>query len=155
MRKPRKIIPGVKYHIIARANRGEMILKSKELKEMFLKIVQRSRVKYKFVIYNFCIMGNHFHIILKPLEGQNLSKIMQWILSVFAVKYNKTFNFKGHVWYDRFKSKIINNIRQYVVTFLYIMQNPVRAELVKDPLDFEYNGITFYINGIMDLFKPP
>ena len=58
VRKPRELKPGVKYHIIARANRGEMILESKKLKEMFLKVLRRSRKKYKFMIYNFCIAGS-------------------------------------------------------------------------------------------------
>jgi putative transposase len=104
MRRARQLKEGAKYHVMAHAHRREMVLESKELKEMFLEVVRRARKRYKFLIYNFCIMGNHFHFILKPLEDESLSRIMQWILSVFAIKYNKAFNFIGHVWYDRFKS---------------------------------------------------
>ena len=122
---------------------------------MFLDVVKRARKKYKFVIQNFCIMGNHFHFILEPLKGESLSKIMQWILSVFAMKYNRTFNYIGHVFYDRFKSKIIEDFRQYVATFIYIMENPVKAGIVTRPLDFEFNGVSFMHKGLYEVIKPP
>ena len=44
----------------------------------------------------------------------------------------------GHVFYDRFESVIINDFRQYVATFIYIMENPVKAKIVERPEDFEY-----------------
>ena len=155
MRKNRKIKHGAKYHVMARANRREMILGSRELKSMFLDVVKRARKKYKFVIQNFCTMGNHFHFILQPLKGESLSKIMQWVLSVFAMKYNRTFNYIGHVFYDRFKSKIIENFRQYVATFIYIMENPVKAGIVERALDFEFNGVSFMQKGLYEVIKPP
>ena len=64
---------------------------------------------------------------------------MQWILSVFAIWFNKKFGLIGHVWYDRFKSKIIRSYRQYLATFLYIANNPVSADIVKKATDYKYN----------------
>jgi putative transposase len=99
-------------------------------------------------------MGNHIHFILQPSQKANLSKIMQWVLSIFARKYNKLHNFKGHVWYDRFKSRILADIFEYINAYLYVMRNPVEAGLVKSPADYVYNGITFMLKGMMDLFSP-
>ncbi|MBN2439779.1 MAG: transposase [Spirochaetales bacterium] len=155
MRTKRKLKNNARYHVIARANRGEMILGSTKLKSMFLDVVKRAHKRYKFAVQNFCIMGNHVHFIIEPLNGENLSKIMQWILSVFAMKYNRTFSFKGHVFYDRFKSKIINDFRQYVATFIYIMENPVRAGIVKNPALFEFNGVNFLKKGFYEVINPP
>ena len=53
-----------------------------------------------------------------------------WILATFAINYNKLFGLIGHVWYDRFHSTIIYNFMQYVRTFLYIGENPVKAKIV-------------------------
>jgi hypothetical protein len=72
---------------------------------------------------------------------------MQWILSVFALQYNKLYSYKGHVWYDRFKSKVIKTLQQLINTFLYIANNPVRAGLTNHPLEFVYNGMSFQKNG--------
>ena len=140
---------------MARANRREMILESRKLKIMFLDVVKRAQEKHKFFIHNFCVMGNHFHFIIHPLKNESLSKIMQWILSVFAMKYNRTFNYIGHVFYDRFKSVIINDFRQYIATFIYIMENPVKAGIVQQPQDFEFSGVSFMKKGNYEVVHPP
>ena len=90
-----------------------------------------------------------------PLPSPELSRIMQWILSVFAINFNKLFNLKGHVWYDRFKSKILYNLRQFINTFLYIAENPVNAGLAAKPEEFEYSGITMIQKGIYEVVNPP
>jgi putative transposase len=155
MRKPRNLKQGARYHVIAKANRDEMIFGSRALKFMFLDVVKKARKKYKFVIQNFCVMGTHVHFILQPLKGESLSRIMQWILSVFAMQYNRTFNYKGHVFYDRFKSKIIHNYRQYVATYIYIMENPVKAGITKTAGEFEFNGVSYLKKGLYNVIDPP
>ena len=91
MRKPRYLIMGAEYHITAKINRGEFALESKVIKEMFLQTVKRAKEKYSFKLKSFVIMDNHIHLLIKPGKSENLSKIMQWILSVFAKHYNKHF----------------------------------------------------------------
>lgn len=155
MRKPRRLREGAVYHVIARANRNEFIFKNRTIRNMFLEVLKRAKKRYKFTLNTFCIMGTHVHLMIQPLGNENLSRIMQWILSVFAIKFNKLFNLIGHVWYDRFKSWILNSIRQMQTTFLYISENPVKAGIVKKPEDYEHNGITFLKKGVYDLIHPP
>lgn len=143
------------YHVVARANRKEFILNSDEMKTLFLQVVDTARKKYSFQITNFCIMGNHFHLMITPSKGENLSKIMQWILSVFAIRYNRIFGYTGHVWYDRFKSKIIDGLQQFLHAFFYILENPVRAGLVKKPWDYKFNGVTFLRNRDYRIIEKP
>ena len=80
---------------------------------------------------------------------------MQWILSVFAIIYNKRFGYRGHVWYDRFKSKIIEGMRDFVRTFRYIMENPVHAGIVKQPWEYKFNGITYLRNKEYHIIEAP
>ena len=155
MRKRRELVAEARYHVVSRANRKEMIFNSPQIKEMFLEVVRKAKIKYRFSISNFCIMGNHFHFIIQPHKDQNLSKIMQWILSVFALRFNRFFNYTGHVWHDRFTSKVIKSFHQYVATFLYIARNPVRAKITENPTDYEYNGISFMQRGTLDILERP
>ncbi|RKX77800.1 MAG: transposase [Spirochaetes bacterium] len=155
MRKRRQLKDGATYHVIGRVNRKEFILNSPVFKELLLQVLREAKVKYAFHIKNFCIMGNHFHLILKPLNEQSLSRIMQWILSVFAIRYNKIIESNGHVWYDRFKSKIIRSFMQYIKTFIYIATNPVRSNLVTQAVDFHYNGISYIQKGKLDILERP
>jgi len=144
MRQPRYLVQNAEYHVTARANRQEFIFEPREIKLLFIEIIKKAKTKYNFRFRNFDIMDNHVHLILQPLKDESLSKIMQWILSVFAVRFNKKYGYKGHVFYDRFKSKVIESFSQFLATFLYVANNPVRARIVDHPLDHEFNGVTFY-----------
>jgi putative transposase len=119
-----------------------------------MKTIKRAKKKYSFEVNNFCIMGNHFHLIIKPKENQNLSRIMQWILSVYAIQFNKRHGYKGHVWYDRFRSKVIYSYWQYVKTFIYIANNPVRAGITNSAVEYRYNGISFIQKGVLGIMEP-
>ncbi len=154
MRKTREIYNGAIYHVSAKANRGEFILDSPEIKEMFINILKRAKKKYSFKLKHFCIMNNHIHLLIEPAINTSLSRIMQWILSVFAVKFNKVSGYHGHVWYDRFKSKVIKRIIQYINTFNYISNNPVKAELCQNSTDYKYSGLRYILNRIFDLIDP-
>ncbi len=155
MRKNRIKQQGAIYNICARANRQEMIFKEDQFKELLLNVILDAKKKYSFLFRNFCIMNNDIHLEIEPIDQTDISRIMQWILSVFAKRYNRVFHYKGHVWYDRFKSKIINSLTQYINTFFYIASNPVRANIVKHPIKYKYNGVSFNIKRISgDLLDP-
>ena len=155
MRKTRIIQQGATYHVVAKSNRGEFILNSNEMKEMFLCILDQAKKKFRFKLKHFCIMNNHIHLLLEPLPGTSLSKLMQWILSVFAIRFNKMFHFTGHVWNDRFKSKIIQSFKQLVNTYQYISDNPVKAGICKNSRDYAYSGLYEIKRKQYRLLEPP
>ena len=155
MRKPRILQIGAKYHVSAKINRGEHIFEPNEIKNLFLEIVKRAMGIYDFSLKNFVIMDNHIHFIIEPLKNESLSKIMQWILSVFAAYYNKIHEISGHVWQGRFWSKIIDNIRQLFDIFKYISENPVKAKMVKKAEEYEYCGLYYILKGIYDIVDRP
>jgi putative transposase len=151
MRKLRLLKEGAKYHVSAKINRGEHIFEPDEIKKLFMNIVKRSKKKYKFSLYNFVIMNNHIHFIIYPHNDKSLPRIMQWILSVFAKYYNKINKLKGHTWGGRYWSKIINDIKQFIDTFNYISDNPVKAQMVRDADDYKYGGLYYILKNIYDI----
>lgn len=126
----------------ARTHRGERIFDPPAVKQFFLEVVLRAKAKFGFRLENFCLMGNHFHLILRPREGTSLSRIMQWILSVFAMAWNRDQGFTGQgaVWGQRFFSTILATLAHYLHAFLYIDANPVAAGLASDPEEWEFDG---------------
>lgn len=137
----------------ARANRQEMIFDASEMKELFLSVVKRAKAKYAFRLENFCIMGNHFHFIIQPSKDESLSAIMRWILSVFAMAYNRRHGLTGHVWGQRFFSKIIANLRELLRAFEYIDDNPVRAGQVDDRRQWRWGGLWHDQNGCREIVE--
>jgi REP element-mobilizing transposase RayT len=109
-----------------------MIRHTNAMKELFLSVVKRARGKYDFRLKNLCVMGNHFHFIIKPVHGENLFAIMRWIMSVFAMILNRINGISGHVWGCRFFSRIIENLRALMQVNEYIDDNPARTSQIAD-----------------------
>jgi putative transposase len=140
-RRNRVLAHNARYHVSVTINRKEMVFKDKATRTMFYKVIAQAKDRYAFYIENFILMGNHVHLIIRPYRDDNLSRIMQWILSVFAMRYNKTMGYTGHVWGQRFFSRIIAGFMDFLKTFVYIDENPVRAGLVEDACDWEDGGL--------------
>jgi len=151
MRKPRQLHPGARYHIGARINNKDFFLEPDSMKELFLSVLRKAKQKFDFEIENFCIMGNHYHLILKPGVNTNLSRLMQWIMSVFASTYNRNTGHSGHVWGERFFSRILGSLTDYLKVFDYIDQNPVLSGLVNEPAAWKYGGFWHFLHAKTDL----
>lgn len=129
------------YHVTARANRREPILDPPAVKELFLDVVARAKRKYDFRLSNFCVMGNHVHFIIRPGAGECLSSIMRWVLGVFAMAYNRLRGLTGHVWGQRFFSRILSGFFDYLRLYSYLDRNPVAAGLVSDGRSWRFGGL--------------
>ncbi|MDR2942819.1 MAG: transposase [Treponema sp.] len=155
MRVCRKLLEGAEYHVSARINRGEMALLLEEEKTLMLNVIERAKKRYRFQLRNFCIMNNHIHLLIKPGKNESLSRIMQWILSVFAMTWNRRHNLKGHVWGERFYSRIIEGIVDFLRVFIYIDDNPVNAQLVDFSWKWRFGGLWHHHHGIKTVTDPP
>ena len=154
MRKNRQLLEGADYHVTARINRGEKIFLVHENRELFIEVLKRAKRKFNFSVKNFCIMGNHIHLLIKPGPGVSLSKIMQWLLGVFAQLWNRKNGLSGHLWGDRFFSRIILGILDFLKVFLYIDYNPTAAGLAEYPEQWEYGGLWHHRKGYTDIVEP-
>jgi putative transposase len=153
-RQKRYLKKNASYHVIAIFNRFENAFEIDLFKEMFLVVLMQAKNKYKFYLRNFCIMPNHVHFIIQPAGNCELPDIMRWILSVFAKRYNKVNNLKGHLFMDRYKSKVIEDLIQFLNTFNYISNNPVKANIVKEASLYKFGGFYFMLKKIFDIIEP-
>lgn len=132
-----------------------MILNPIEMKELFLEVLKRAKGKYAFQVENFCIMGNHYHLMIRPKNGTSLSRIMQWVMSVFAMAYNRIHGLVGHVWGERFYSCIVSGLRDFLRIYKYIDDNPVKAGQVDYGWYWPYGGMWHHRANITDVCSPP
>lgn len=115
-RRKRIIKDGGTYLVQSIVNEEKNLLKPYSIKKLLLKVIYEAKFikKYRFKIKNILIKDNNVQIIIKMEKGESLSKIMQWILSVFAMRYNRSHNRKGHLWIARFISKVLHKITEAV-----------------------------------------
>lgn len=147
MRKNRILKNGARYHVSVRVNNKEMLLRTTAAKKLFVALLKKAKKRYEFSIENYVIMGNHVHLLIVPGIDENLSRIMQWVLSIFAITYNKRFNRSGHFWGERFFSRVIESFFDYLNTFGYIDRNPIVAGVIDDICDWKFSGVYEHRNG--------
>jgi REP element-mobilizing transposase RayT len=155
MRKPRVLERGAIYHVASKIDHKAMSLQDPNIKQIFLDVVKIAKQKFPFKLWNFTVMDNHFHFLIQPEDGVSLSKIMQWIKCMFAKKWNKIHHTDGHVWGDRFFSKIVSTERQFEQTSEYIDNNPVRVQLVREAKNWKFGGLFHRLMGIVGLIDKP
>ena len=88
---PRKIriqFPGAIYHVMNRGDRREAIFRSDKDRELFLKTLGEACQKAGFEVHAYCLMPNHFHLILETPRG-NLVNGMKWFLSTYTARFNR------------------------------------------------------------------
>jgi len=100
-------------------------------------------------------MGNHYHLLIRPAQNADLSAIMQWINSVFALRFNKMMGFSGHVWGERFFSVVLFSLSDFVRTFIYIDDNPVVAGLQPSDEAYEFSGKAYEHEGWHTIVDEP
>ena len=128
------------YHIINRGNRREAVFHDNYDYEKFLKLLIESKEKYAVKIYAYCLMPNHFHLVIYTKYADSLSQAMHWISSSYVRYYNKRYNISGHLWQGRYKSFIVQEDSYLLVLLKYVEANPKRARIVKDCIDYKYSS---------------
>ena len=116
-----------------------------------MKVIRSTQKKYYFELNGFILLDNHFHLLIKTLPGQaNISKIMHRIKFMFAKMYNKHTGRTGPFWNERFKSEIVEHVKDAANYLLYLLlkigYNSFRKGKVRDPRDEEYSSFNCYLN---------
>jgi len=151
MRKRREFIEGLFYHVTSRTNDKIRVFENRLGRRIMLMTLQDAKEKYHFRLTNFCIMPTHVHLLIEPREGINLSRIMQWIKTNSAKRWNIIHGSKDHLWGERYFARVIKNQNEYEFVMNYINQNPVVAGLSEKPIDWKPSGAFFIERGISGL----
>jgi hypothetical protein len=74
----------------------------------FMRVLDEAHLLYSFVLYGLCFDGPWVSFCIKPADGLQLPEIMQWIKQTYACRYNVYDGRTGHIWGDRYESKIVD-----------------------------------------------
>lgn len=146
MSKPRLIIKNCYYHVMNRGDKGEPIFIDNAMKEFFLEKLIFYKDMYNISLCAFCIMNNHFHLIIRDNEGL-LSKFMHNLLTVYAIKYRHVYEGKGYVFQNRFKAQIIQVAKYMQNVILYVLNNPCRKHFAKNPLKYAWSSAPLHFTS--------
>ncbi|OGI73703.1 hypothetical protein A3D42_00500 [Candidatus Nomurabacteria bacterium RIFCSPHIGHO2_02_FULL_41_18] len=103
-----------------------------------------SRGKDKFKIHAFCLMPNHFHLLIEQCNDVSISKIISKVCSSYSKYINNKYNRVGHAFQDCFKAVLIKDSPQLMWSSSYIHMNAVKDGLVKHPEEYRWSSYGVY-----------
>jgi putative transposase len=138
-------VQGEYYHIYNRGNSKQKIFNDEKDYKHFIQLLYLSNTIRKVIlrdiskdVFNFdqekeivsigayCLMPNHFHILITQTENGSISKFMQKLSTAYSMYYNKKYKRTGSLFEGKFKSEHINNNKYFKYLFSYIHLNPVK-----------------------------
>lgn len=142
-RAPRIHFPGAIYHVINRGNdKGNIFIDEKDY-NVFLKHIREVKQEKDFFLYCYCLMPNHFHLLLE-VKDEPLPKIMQNLLISYTKYFNARYDKSGHLFQGRYKA-IICGTEEYLLRLIrYIHLNPKRAHLIEDISEYKWSSHNNY-----------
>jgi putative transposase len=131
------------FHVGSRGVRKLPIFTGDDTRRRFLSLLDTVTCKYDWELHTFCLMTNHYHLLLETKEP-TLSVGMQQLLSRYAQWFDWEHGYEGHVFERRFFSREIETDRDLLATSRYILLNPVRAGMRHTAAEWQWSsyGVT-------------
>jgi putative transposase len=139
-RSLRSLQQGHWYHILNRSIRGDPLFFERSDYWAFTRLVVKARRAYGIQVPGYCLMPNHFHLVLSPQGVGTISEALQWIQTAYAARFRAKYKGFGHVFQGRFKSFPIQTNDHFLTVLRYVERNPVRANLVKKVDDWKWSS---------------
>lgn len=139
-RTARASVGGVIYHVINRGNRRATVYHGPRDYAAFLRLVARADERIPMRLLAYCLMPNHFHLVLWPHEDGDLSRWMQWLLTAHVRRYHRVRGTSGRVWQGRFKAFPIQGDAHLLTVLRYVEANALRAGLVRRAEEWSWSS---------------
>ena len=138
-RHPRLFIPGATYHVYCRVARGEFVFNDQYEAVEFVETLCNVRDLDGWTILAWCLMGNHFHLVLKT-RNVELWRSMARLQGTVSRHYNRRHEYLGRLWQSRYRARVIDSDSYFRQVIAYVHLNPVAAGVVDDPARYPFSG---------------
>lgn len=139
-RGPRTVMPEFPHHVIHRGNNRQAIFHRNTDYRFFMNTISEAKKEFNCLLYGYCLMSNHIHMIIQPSHKDSLSKMIKMIAGRYTRYINKVYNRTGTIWEGRFKSSPIQKESYLQACIRYIEMNPLRAKIVADLKEYPWSS---------------
>jgi putative transposase len=154
-RAARDSLGGYCYHVMNRGNGRRTVFHKPGDYDTFVKLLAEAGERTEIRLLAFCLMPNHFHLLLWPARDGELSDYMMWLTTAHVRRYHRHYHSSGHVWQGRFRSFPIQEDDHLLTVHRYIERNPVRAGLVRRAEDWRWSSAAPAREGLPELTASP
>ena len=135
--------PGLIYHVINRGNgRARLFYKDPDF-AAFEQVLAEGLQRYAVDLLSYCLMGNHWHLVLRPRAAGAMSRLMGWGGVTHVRRHHEHYHTRGggHLYQGRFKSFPIEADDHLLRVCRYVEANALRAGIVSQAQNWRWSAL--------------
>jgi putative transposase len=134
---------GMVFHVLNRANARGTIFEKPDDYAAFERVLSEALDRVAMRVLSYCLMPNHWHLVLWPRRDGDLSKFMGWLTLTHTQRWHAHFHTvgTGHLYQGRFKSFPIQDDEHFLTVCRYVERNALRANLVDRAEDWTFGSL--------------
>jgi len=131
------------YHVLNRGNGRMRLFHKAGDYEAFERVLAEGLERYPVELFTYCLMPNHWHLVVRPNSDQALGRWMGWVGVTHVRRHHEHYHTRGggHLYQGRFKSFPVSEDDHFLVLCRYVEANPVRAGLVEGAEQWRWSGL--------------
>ena len=157
-RNARKQLQRGCFHVLNRGNQRQTLFHDEQDYALFLDLLTQGQARHNVGLWGYCLMGNHWHLVVEVARIDDLSKWLHWI----CTRQARLFHLArpelggGHLYQGRYKSFPIEDEIHLFDVLRYVEANPVRARLVSNARNWLWSSLSVEeVNrGLVPVVRP-
>jgi putative transposase len=154
-RLPRYAAPGQPQHVIQRGNNKVAVFCDSLDQGVFTRHLYEAMHEHRCRIHAYVFMTNHVHLLVTPAASDGISRMMQTVGRRYVRYFNTRHRRTGTLWEGRYRATLIDSDRYLLTCYRYIEENPVRARIVADPVEYRWSSHAANAFGALDALVSP
>jgi putative transposase len=131
---------GALFHITSRGNEQRDMFRDDVDRVRFLEFLGETVDRFRWIVYAYVLMSNHFHLLIELVQEATLSRGMKWLNEKHAQTFNRRHQRVGHLIQGRFHAPLIEKETYFLEVARYVVLNPVRASMVDHPEAYKWSS---------------
>lgn len=139
--------PGAWHHVYNRGIGKRLLFANRQDYRKFLSLLARAVRRGEIEVHSDCLLGTHFHLLVRTPDGGDLSRAMMRIQNAYARWFNRRNRRDGTLFRGRFRSKLVTSSAYWLTLLRYIDFNAVSAHICEHPAAYPYGSARAYCQG--------
>jgi len=134
---------GTVFHALNRANARATVFHKPDDYAAFETVLREARERIDVRVLSYCLMPNHWHLVLWPREDGDLSRFLGWITLTHTQRWHAHYRTpgSGHLYQGRFKSFPVQEDEHFLTVCRYVERNALRANLCSRAEDWPWSSL--------------
>ena len=147
-----KYADGHIYHVYNRGAHRHTIFRKPSHYKKCLELLQKYASRYRVGMLAYCLMPNHYHLLVRQEEGGSISRYLQTTFNAFVQYFNVLEGHSGTLFQGPAKSRTIETDADVLQVVRYVHSNPVLAKLAKTAGEWPFSDCSKWISNTDEPF---